>query len=103
MGLRTDACPPIPDSDMTFRSLAALALLMAAPAAFAAGPQSVPSWASPSASAVAPAGQASNFGPGGPPPPPPPPPPVPLDGGLTLLAVAGAGYATKKLRARRAA
>ncbi len=101
MRQRTDARSPIPDSDMTLRSLAALALLMAAPAAFAAGPQSVPSWASPSASAVAPTEQATNMMP--PPNPPTPPAPVPLDGGLTLLAVAGAGYATKKLRARRAA
>ncbi len=30
------------------------------------------------------------------------PPQVPVDGGLTLLALAGAGYAAKKLRARRA-
>lgn len=33
---------------------------------------------------------------------PPTAPPVPVDGGLTLLALAGAGYATRKLRARRA-
>ena len=99
MRQRSDARSSTPDSDMTLRSLAALALLMAAPAAFAAGPQSVPSWASPSA--VAPTEQATNMMP--PPNPPTPPPPVPLDGGLTLLAVAGAGYATKKLRARRAA
>ncbi|HEX9953530.1 MAG TPA: hypothetical protein VGB53_17330 [Rubricoccaceae bacterium] len=37
-----------------------------------------------------------------PPPPPPDAPPVPLDGGLSLLALAGAGYAARKLRARRA-
>ena len=29
-------------------------------------------------------------------------PPVPIDGGLSLLALAGAGYAAKRLRARRA-
>ena len=37
-------------------------------------------------------------------PPPGPPPdaaPVPLDGGLSLLALAGAGYAARRLRARR--
>ncbi len=34
--------------------------------------------------------------------PPPDAPPVPLDGGLSLLALAGAGYAAKRLRARRA-
>ena len=39
---------------------------------------------------------------GVPPGPPPDAPPVPLDGGLSLLAIAGAGYAAKKLRARRA-
>lgn len=36
------------------------------------------------------------------PPPPPDAAPVPLDGGLSLLAVAGAAYAAKRLRARRA-
>lgn len=30
-------------------------------------------------------------------PPPPPPEPIPLDGGLTLLIVAGAVYGAKKL------
>jgi hypothetical protein len=34
--------------------------------------------------------------------PPPDAPPVPVDGGLSLLALAGAGYAAKRLRARRA-
>ena len=84
---------------MTLRTLAALSLLFVAPAAFAAGPQSLPDWAAPSTTA-APAPTAEMTP--GPPPPPPPPPPVPLDGGLSLLALAGAGYATKKLRARRA-
>ena len=37
-----------------------------------------------------------------PPLPPPDAPPVPIDGGLSLLASAGAGYAAKRLRARRA-
>ncbi len=83
---------------MTLRTLAALSLLLVAPVAFAAGPQSLPDWAAPSA--AAPALPTDNFGPG-PPPPPPPPPPVPIDGGLSLLAIAGAGYAAKKLRARR--
>lgn len=36
-----------------------------------------------------------------PPNPPANAPPVPVDGGLALLAVAGAGYAAKRLRARR--
>lgn len=31
---------------------------------------------------------------------PPPPPPVPIDGGLGLLAVAGAAYAAHRLRRR---
>lgn len=31
------------------------------------------------------------------PPPPPPQPPVPVDGGIALLAAAGAGYAVRKL------
>ena len=30
------------------------------------------------------------------------PPPVPVDGGLSLLALAGAGYAARHLRKRRA-
>ena len=33
---------------------------------------------------------------------PPTTTPVPVDGGLSLLALAGAGYAAKRLRARRA-
>ena len=36
----------------------------------------------------------------GPAPPPPPPERVPVDGGLSLLALAGAGYAAHKLRRR---
>ena len=34
------------------------------------------------------------------PPPPPPADPVPVDGGLSLLVLAGAGYAAHKLRRR---
>ncbi|PEN05075.1 hypothetical protein CRI93_13735 [Longimonas halophila] len=33
-------------------------------------------------------------------PPPPPPPRVPVDGGLSLLVLAGAGYAANRLRRR---
>ncbi len=33
---------------------------------------------------------------------PPPPPPVPIDGGLVLLGLAGAGLAARKLRQRSA-
>jgi len=62
--------------------------------------QPLPDWLAPQA-AEAPEGGSSNFGPGVPPPPPPPPPPVPIDGGLSLLALAGAGYAAKRLRSRR--
>ncbi|HEX8297704.1 MAG TPA: hypothetical protein VF594_00975 [Rubricoccaceae bacterium] len=40
-------------------------------------------------------------GPGSAPCPPQDAPPVPLDGGLSLLALAGAGYAARRLRARR--
>ena len=39
--------------------------------------------------------------PGNAPCPPLDAPPVPLDGGLSLLALAGAGYAARRLRARR--
>ncbi len=63
--------------------------------------QPLPDWLQPQAT-DAPGGTSSNFTPGTPPPPPPPPPPVPVDGGLSLLALAGAGYADKRLRGRRA-
>ena len=43
---------------------------------------------------------ATEFAGPGAPPPPPDAPAVPVDGGLTLLALAGAGYATRKLRTR---
>lgn len=63
--------------------------------------QEVPDWATPSATnpyeSNGPAVEAVD-GPGL----PGTPTPVPLDGGLALLALAGAGYATKKLRDRRA-
>ncbi len=76
-----------------------LAAFLAAPiAAFAAGnAQGVPDWASPSVP-EAPM-EASNIQA---PTPPVTPPIVPLDGGLSLLALAGAGYAAKRLRGRRA-
>ena len=78
--------------------------LLAAPAAFAedvpSAAQDVPSWAAPSTSnpyeSNGPAVEAVD-GPGL----PGTPTPVPLDGGLGLLALAGAGYAAKKLRDRR--
>lgn len=70
--------------------LVALSALVFSSAALA---QNVPDWA---AAPEAPAASEDNFGPG-PPPPPPPPPNVPLDGGLGLLALAGAGYAARRL------
>ena len=80
------------------RLLALFALLALPP--FAAA-QNLPGWASPSepadgggeATASAPM---SNAGPIL----PPPPTPVPVDGGLSLLALAGAGYAAHRLRRR---
>lgn len=81
-----------------------VALVLAAPAFAEDAPdvvQGVPSWAAPSASnpyeSNGPAIEAVD-GPGL----PGNPTPVPLDGGLGLLALAGAGYAAKKLRDRRA-
>lgn len=69
----------------------ALAMLLASPALA----QSLPDWAAPSAPEVSAATM----------PPPPPgggggtvPQQVPLDGGLGLLMLAGAGYAARTLR-----
>lgn len=63
----------------------------------------LPDWAAPSSP---PASQESGTGSIGgtgtnakPPPPPDPPSRVPVDGGLGFLALAGAGYAVRKLRA----
>jgi hypothetical protein len=80
-----------------FRSLCALALLALSPLA---GAQDLPSWA------TAPPAPADEVDGGSPPAEdagpvlPPPPPPVPVDGGLALLALAGAGYAAHRLRRR---
>ena len=62
--------------------------------------QQIPDWAAPSPSNPYEASEstAASTGPGV----PTEPTPVPLDGGLGLLALAGAGYAAKKLRDRRA-
>lgn len=78
--------------------LTALLLALAAPAALA---QSLPDWAAPSpvthdaatadAALEAAAAAAEDAA-------PPPPPPIPVDGGLALLALAGAGLAARKLR-----
>lgn len=80
---------------MTFRLLA-LVLVIAAPTAFA---QSVPDWAAPSAPTAGAPTDAATLDAMEASMPPPPPPPVPVDGGLALLALAGAGLAARKLRA----
>ncbi|MEO0559650.1 MAG: hypothetical protein AAF170_15860 [Bacteroidota bacterium] len=85
-------------------SLTLLAAVLIAPVALAEDTpnvvQDVPTWATPSSSnpyeSNGPAVEAVD-GPGL----PGTPTPVPLDGGLGLLALAGAGYAAKKLRDRR--
>ena len=76
----------------------ALLVLLAMPAM--AMDQDLPDWATPSSANPydAPAVEAVD-GPGL----PSAPAPVPLDGGLGLLALAGAGYAAKKLRDRQVA
>ena len=84
------------DLAMTLRTLCAALLLFGTVAVTA---QTVPDWAG-GETASAPEETQAEKGPG-PPPPPPPPPGVPLDGGLGLLALAGAGYAAHKLRRRR--
>ena len=69
------------------------------PSPSSSSPSSLPDWAEPSQS------QGESFSGTGvngkattnAPPPPPPPPQVPVDGGLALLAAAGAGYAVRKL------
>lgn len=96
--LLTPVCSHPSEAAMTVRFLAASAALLVAPAALAAGPGSTPDWAAPQA---APARSVESVV--APPTPPPAPQPVPVDGGLTLLAIAGAGYAAKKLRARASA
>lgn len=58
----------------------------------------LPSWAEPGANRT-PSGSGSEADPiTNAPPPPGPPTRVPVDGGLALLAAAGAGYAVRKLR-----
>ena len=59
----------------------------------------VPQWASEGGSAAEPARGA--LAGGGAPTPGTPPPAIPVDGGLVALAVAGAAYAARRLRARR--
>ena len=78
-------------------ALFALAVVVAAPPALG---QTTPEWAAPMEVEAAPAPSA--MGPGPPPPPPAPPavPGVPIDGGLGLLLLAGAGYGVHRLRRR---
>ena len=68
-----------------------LVALIAAPALSA---QSLPDWARPSAPSAADVPPPAMV-----PDPPNPPTGVPVDGGLALLALAGAGLAARKLRA----
>lgn len=77
----------------TFRYVALAATLTFALPATA---QSVPDWAAPSA---APAPESFEEAPLE---ATPNPPAVPIDGGLGLLALAGAGYAARRLRQQRA-
>lgn len=72
--------------------LLALAALLAAPALSA---QSLPDWAAPSLPTHSDAPPPSLV-----PDPPGPPAGVPIDGGLGLLALAGAGFAAHRLRRR---
>lgn len=75
-------------------ALLALALTGSATAGLA---QSIPSWARPS-EPPAPVHMDPGDGPGT--PDDPGPPEVPIDGGLGLLAAAGAAYAARRLRNR---
>lgn len=66
-------------------------------------PSNLPDWAEPSRLDRGNSGSADGSFSGSqdlqaaPPPPPPPPPQVPVDGGLAILAAAGAGYAVRRL------
>ena len=62
-----------------------------------AAAQSVPGWAAPSSPSAAPAPAVNQMQPPGT-PGSGAPTQVPLDGGLTLLALAGGAYAVRKLR-----
>ena len=87
------------------RALLAALVLLAAPAAGAQGlPQSLPDWLQPQSAQGPddpPGFPGTPGGPQGPPGFPSAPEPVPIDGGLSLLALAGAGYAVHRLRGRR--
>ena len=58
----------------------------------------LPDWAKPSNSREPSASKNDVETMGMPPPPPSNPPQIPVDGGLALLAAAGAGYAVRKLK-----
>jgi hypothetical protein len=58
----------------------------------------LPDWAKPSNSREPSASKNDVETMGTPPPPPSNPPQIPVDGGLALLAAAGAGYAVRKLK-----
>lgn len=84
---------PMPSSLGRIATLLVLCVL-----AFDATAQTVPDWAAPSGGVATEA--PSNSG-GGVPPPPgggDAPPQVPIDGGLSLLALAGGAYAVRRLR-----
>lgn len=87
----------------------ALCVLLAAPLLAPASAQSLPDWAAPSASDIVTVEEGSGFDLRVPCPPgstddgmggciPNPPPQVPVDGGLSLLALAGMAYASRRLR-----
>lgn len=60
-------------------------------------PSNLPNWAEPAQPQNESSSSSNATTKAGPPPPPPDPDPVPVDGGVVLLAAAGAGYAVRKL------
>ena len=95
--LRTRLPNPLRQDETMPSSLGRIAtLLVLCVLAFDATAQTVPDWAAPSGGVATEA--PSNSGPAAPPPPPPIPPQVPIDGGLSLLALAGGAYAVRRLR-----
>ena len=88
----------MPTAPLIMRIAVVLGLVLAAAAAPAA--QTLPDWGAPLESSPNPPvaeGPTSNLGPPGT-PGTQPPTQVPLDGGLGLLAIAGAAYAARRLR-----
>ena len=81
-----------------FLTLAALAVALALPASHA---QSLPEWGSPLEPAPSIEGPTAHAAPPGTPGGGTNPPQVPIDGGLGLLALAGAAYAGRKLHRAR--